>query len=230
MRPRRILIALGLALVSLGLVAPPASAGNPGPVVVDDPADATGPGDVLGFRLYQAGDAVVLQLRTKKPLNLFAAPAWNTEPSVSQIKFSIDGGGGPELEQAVIISPSPSGPNTLVLTYVNLTPTPQGDCVVLSQPQATIIRVRVQFSCRSGFGALQARPGRRRFGQLQRPGAERRVQPHPGPRRLGQRPVRFRQAASSSPNRVEGGPSTNGHSSLATRRQLAVACSSPSTA
>ena len=91
-------------------------------------------------------------------------------------------------------------------------------------------------SARSGH-AGRVRRTRDRSGRVARPRNPRtlalclsHVAPKWAPPRGSARARLASQAASASPIGVDGGPSTNGHSSSAMRRQFAVACSRPSTA
>jgi hypothetical protein len=141
---RRLLTAVGLAALALGLLAPPAAAET---VVAEDPAgDGRGLADIRAIRLSQAGDYVLMQIRTARGVDLDTAPTWTTTGSASVLRFNLDTGGDGAIDRVVRLEPAEGGPH-VVVEAIAQSPTPRIPCTFLSQPEPTIIRIKVHQAC-----------------------------------------------------------------------------------
>ena len=142
---RRLVVVVGLALLGLGLLAPPAAAETL--VVADRQGDGQGPGDIRAIRLSQAGDYVLLQVRTRRGIDLDTAPAWNTAESSTSLRFNLDVGGDRGVDWVLTVEPQLGGPPSVSLAGIGNSPAPRVPCLVLAQPEPTVIRVKVHQGC-----------------------------------------------------------------------------------
>jgi hypothetical protein len=142
---RRLVAVLGLAAVTLGLLTSTASAE---PVVVSDPAgESPGATDIRAFQLVQNEATVRLQIRTQRGLDLSAAPTWTSPSSITQLRFNLDTKGDRKVDYVVILDPNESGGPEVTVEGIAQSPAPRIVCATVSQPQLTIIRVRVALAC-----------------------------------------------------------------------------------
>ena len=133
---RRLLLALAVALLGIGVLAPPASAA--GSVTVADPAgDGHGPGDLRALRYSQNGNTLgfVFQVRLQQGTNR-VAPTWTNAASQTLLRINLATDGGPGIDYVLRVHPDPSGAS---LEYQAIN---RGLCgFQLTFPQPEIIRV-----------------------------------------------------------------------------------------
>jgi hypothetical protein len=143
---RRLLAAVGLTALAVGLLAPPAAAA---PVAVSDPqGDGLAVADVRAFSLLQNGAWVRLQLRTQRGLDLSDAPTWTEPASVTGIRFNLDTKGDRKVDYVVRVDPRPTGGPEVTVEAIAQAPTPRGICLTtIGNPEPKVIRVRVNVEC-----------------------------------------------------------------------------------
>jgi hypothetical protein len=153
---RRLIAIVCLAALALTAFAGPAAAG--GPVTAVDPkGDGVGPGDVRAVRISQTNDVLKFRVRTEKPLNLAAAPAWHRHGSSTMLRFFLE------------TDPAWSGPDWVIrlrgaigseldVALVQLVQhAPRDGCIPsVYQPQPTIIEAAIASGCLSGNGTVRA--------------------------------------------------------------------------
>jgi hypothetical protein len=147
MRRLRLALAVGTALVALGLATAPASAA---PVVVTDrQGDGRGPGDLRALRIAQVGADFVFQVKTQQPLSIHDANAWTRDPSTTELRFNLDVPGGLGIDYALFVLPNQSdaGAGVRIQTFGEDRPTMRACDVTLGQPNLNLIRVRVSPTC-----------------------------------------------------------------------------------
>jgi hypothetical protein len=125
-----------VAVLCIGLLAPPASAA--GTVTAADPAgDGHGVGDVRALRYSQNGNSLrtILQVRLQRGTSR-TAPTWTNLASASSLRFNIATDGGPQVDYVAEVVPSPTG---AMLEFQGI---PRGLCgLSVTFPQPEIIRV-----------------------------------------------------------------------------------------
>ena len=136
----RLLTGSVVLAVTVGLLAPPAAADT---VVRTDPVgDSTGPGNLVAVRMSHSDDRLLLQVRTHRGIDVATAPAWNAPESVTQLRFNLDVQGDPRVDYVIVLSRS-GGVEILAVAQAS----PRAPCTLTSQPEPTIIRIRVAYSC-----------------------------------------------------------------------------------
>jgi hypothetical protein len=134
---RRLLLAVTVAVLGIGLLAPPASAA--GTVTRTDPAgDGTGVGDVRALKYSQNANTggFLFQVRLAQPTRI-TARTW-AEPSATELRFNIATDGGPQVDYVLAVVPADGGPT---VTYTGVS---RGLCgLEVTFPQPTIVRVRL---------------------------------------------------------------------------------------
>jgi hypothetical protein len=101
-------------------------------------------------RAAQYGGPLILQVRTQQGVNLRAAASWNSSTSKTQLRFFVTQSSASPPQFSIIIRATGEGPVGLV---DGLSMAPRGECVTVTQPQATIIRARVGLACLPGVEA-----------------------------------------------------------------------------
>jgi hypothetical protein len=145
MTARKTLLALALALLGTGLLAPPASAGNASPQSASDPAgDGHGRGDIRSVRVAQYGGPLILQVRTQLGVRADTAAAWSSATSKTQLRFYVNHVDDANPDFSVIIRATADGPVGEVTGFPNR---PRGECVTVTQPRPTLIRASIALVC-----------------------------------------------------------------------------------
>ena len=137
----RILVGTLATALAVGLLAPPAAADT---IVRSDPVgDSSGPGNIVALRMSHSDDRLLLQIRTNRGIDKATAPAWNAPESLTQLRFNLDVQGDRKVDYIIVLSRS----GGIEILAVAQSPTPRAPCAITSQPDPTIIRVRVAYSC-----------------------------------------------------------------------------------
>ena len=140
--------AIGVVVVALtlGLLGPPAAADTL--VVPDRAGDGQGLGDVRALRLSQAGERVLAQVRTARGVDIDSAPTWTTPGSSTLLRFNFDTNADGLIDWAVLVEPGASGAHATLMGIAQ-SPAPRLPvaCVILSQPEPTVIRIKVLMGC-----------------------------------------------------------------------------------
>ena len=150
---RRLLVVIGVAALTVPLLAGPAGAAS---VTSADPrGDGVGPGDVRALNVEQHNDVLRLRVRTERPLDLDRAPAWHREGSLTLLRIFIDSDSEPGANWVVVVKPAATDLQTRLVALDQAAP--RDGCIPsLGQPQPTIIQLAFGISCVSSHGQVRA--------------------------------------------------------------------------